>query len=631
MLTLAIAEKFQLLQYAIILLIPLVIICFVLIRQQKFIQYDDSAFSDINFDIPISSCSLLKIYGILLLAVITWVMLTGSRGWVFLILIFLMYSVTILQIFAKKIIHTKTVLLELILTTTILVLTKIFSYPYYYGGTDVIAHSQIISSLISTSGSIPTELSSGYTNYLLYHIYVACTSLVSGLDIHTSVYIACAFPIILGIIFVYYLALYFSGSKRVSTIAALFYALTPIFLSYATGSMPRTMGTLAFVMVLYLLYHKTSLSLLSTSILTIIIVIYMTMVHHAQIPLFLLVVTLLCFIQILYRHQFTSAQKISILSIYSIPLLYYAYTYISNIIPIIKSNFFGTIESVEISETVEIVSEGFNSVVLITSVTSVIFLLLILFGLYYIISPVQNAKNTIILWPVILVLFLLYVPGIAESSALISSMEQIGRFRIVLAPLFAIVMGIGCVVLYNTSIHVSHSKKTATVLIVILCMALVITSPIIENSKDSDVFSDSIFGLEMNYFDTTDIQMLNMVQTNVRSGSNIYSDFISGRYLPSSTSYSYTNQSFYSYSKYGMNDLFHLQGHLIPEDVYIMFRSDRFQSEVGILIATSRGAYSTKTERITANDIDLVSTYNSNTYRTDMLYNNGASIICYSG
>ncbi len=125
--------------------------------------------------------------------------------------------------------------------------------------------------------------------------------------------------------------------------------------------------------------------------------------------------------------------------------------------------------------------------------------------------------------------------------------------------------------------------------------------------------------------------MLKMVQTNIQSGSNIYSDFVAGRYLPSSTSYSYINQASYSYSKYGMSDIFHLQGYLIPEDVYILFRSERFKSEVGLSIALSKGAYSTKTERITANDMDLVSNYNSNTYRTDMLYNNGASIICYSG
>lgn len=621
---LAISGNWLLLSYAVMLLIPVIMVSIIFLWKKQSLQISLPELADnCLFDFNIRAQTFCKIYVILLLLTLAWILFANSRDWLFLLLIVLMYSVSIVQLFSKTL-KSKWVVLQLTLTSLIVVLTKQFCYYYYYNTGDSIGHALYVLMYIRSGGIPTTDLISGYAEFFQFHIESAITALLTGVAPISATYIAAVIPIIVGVVFVYYIALSLTNSERTAAIASLCYLLTPVVLNYACRSAPRTMATLAFLIILYFFLQRKEWSSLKVWGCTALFALYMIMVHHAQLPLIIAVMTgIILSYWICYR-QLSKNQIGVVILFYLIPFIYYIYTYLGIMIGILNRQFFGVFGSVELTETSEIVSETVQLSTYLNLSAGIFMLVTILFGIFYLIQPQNIHKKAIIFLPLTLILFPIFIPGVADASALLSSMEQITRLQIVLAPVFAVVMGIGSIILFNLINTMTKSRKTAVIFLIIFLLLFVISSAVIYNSKDSTPFENTELS-EKKYFNEDEIAMYTNINTYVLPTSEIYSEYSVSRYFPTSASYQYMDMAYYTFPL-GMHTLFTSE----PEyrvDTYVIFREQEYFNR-GLTIKIGKGAYAAKAERVYFDD-ESNTYFQKNTFNFESVYNNGASKLLY--
>lgn len=622
MVLLAVSGNWLLLSYAVMLLIPVIIVSIIFLRKKHSLQKSlPELAEDCLFDFNIRAETFCKIYAILLLLTLSWLLFADSRDWIFLVLIVLMYGVSIVQLFSKTL-KSRWVVAQLTITSLIFVLTKQFCYYYYYNTGDSIVHARYTFAYIWGEGMPASDLIGGYSEFVQFHIESALTALLTGVAPISATYIAAALPIIIGVVFVYYIALSLTKSERTSAIASLCYLLTPVVFDYAYRSAPRTMATLAFLIILYLFLQRKEWASWKVWSCTSLFALYMIMVHHAQLPLIMAVMTGIILSYWIYFRKFSKNQIGIMILFYLIPFIYYIYTYLGNIVRILNKQFFGVLSSVELTATSEIVSTSSNTTAYFNILSALFMLIIILFGIYYLIQPQNLQKKAIIFLPLTLVLFPIFLPGVAIASALLSSMEQMTRFQIVLAPIFAVIMGIGCVVMLSLIKTMTRSRKTAVIFLVIFLLLFMISSPVIYNGKDSTPFQNTELS-EKSYFNEDEIAMYTNINEYLPTGSNIYSEHSVSRYFPTTASYQYMDMAYYTFPL-GMRTLFTVE----PEyqaDTYVIFREDEYLSR-SLDILIGKGADASIIERVYF-DEESYEYFQKNTLSSETVYDNGASIL----
>ena len=203
----------------------------------------------------------------------------------------------------------KSVLVQIVTTTLILVLTHQFCYPYFYNSGDSIVHALFTTAIMSYGGLPPAELLPGYQNHYLFHTGSAITAFLTGIQSIHATYLTAAIPIIIcGGVFVYLLANVLTKSNKAAVLSASCYLLTPIVLIYAVNSAPRTLATLAFLMLLYFFFRSRGNKSVVIVFLSVITAIYMILVHHAQHIFFLIIFTAILVFYWFFNHKFSRTQ-----------------------------------------------------------------------------------------------------------------------------------------------------------------------------------------------------------------------------------------------------------------------------------------------------------------------------------
>ena len=605
---------------AAIILVSLIIVSIILILQKKNIQNPQILTSDVSLDTKIAPSFLFRIYGILFFAAIAWLLYSQSRDLVLLILIVLLYSVTIVQIFAKPLIKGKYILLELILTSALFEFSKIFCHAYYFGTVDIMPHSQMVAALLAGGGVVPLEIGWSYTYFNLLHISIAENSLLSGLDIYAASYAATTIPILISVIFVYYISRYFTKSERISAVSAFFYLMIPGTLTYATEIMPMVLATMTFITFLYLFFQKgDKMPVITTWILGGILIGYMTLVHHMTIPLVFLVMVLIIVSCYFHNKSLTRDQKGLLILFFGIPIIYWLYTYLSMAIAVLNTRLLSQIEIGEMGSAVNISAEYLPY--LLTIIVSSIMLVLILFGLYHLVSGKNRKLNILLLVPVALIFLVLFPNGIADISQLISVMLQVVRLRLVLGPIFAIIMGIGCVVIIHLLQKKISRKNIPVIIMIVVCILLVILSPVLSNAKDADIFYDSNLG-GSTYFTEDDLELLSAIQAFIPYGSELYSDHRLGLYYSNNPNMQYYNLSYYG-RPIGTLALFTEDLRDADMYPYVVFRHEMYDDGY---LAVRYAAGDGKVIPVKP-QIDYTNTLNKNLNDYLMIYENGLSSV----
>ena len=442
------------------------------------------------------------------------------------------------------------------------------------------------------------------------HISVAISSLISSLSPYMSLWTAVSIPLGITAIFIYYLAYSLTDSKRVALLSLFFYLVTPITLDYFPSAAPRTLATASFVIILYLsISRRDEKEIVRTWLLGFIFMIYMYLVHHAQLILIYTVFFILFISTIFLQKKMSISQKglVALICLIPVILLPYLVPWLKKLVGIVESNVFGTIDStlntepenqtpgiieptpgiieptpgvisfVEKLLTTEVQSQTFDIFNVINLSPAILMLIVILFGLFFLVHPINQKARISILWPISLLLFAVFIPGVADAFTIIAHMEQIGRLQIVLAPIFAIVMAIGCLVLGYICCNKSH-QKIGTTVVIVFCILLVLASPILSNSRDSDVFEaldNPKLGQSVNYFTEQEIYAFQHIETTVQPGSGILSDYAATRYFTTSKVAADVGRPHYTFPS-GTLETFTENDYNIGDGRYFVFRENTY-------------------------------------------------------
>lgn len=207
---------------------------------------------------------------------------------------------------------------------------------------------------------------------------------------------------------------------------------------------------------------------------------------------------------------------------------------------------------------------------------------------------------------------------------LIPGMSGLGiyRWRMVLIIFFALLMALGAAYFITTMANRHPNKKRlGTAVMLVVCICIAVTSPVLLNSWDNDVqYTDAFTPKEYFYVDS-DLSLFNYMSENIESGSTIYSD-------REHTKYSYHDSTssiyypYYSFS-YQMMPMFEEIGAEINTQ-YLIFPEAKYQrTGIWILIGPESRALVTESKETT--DI-----FNTNTYRYSTIYNNGDTMNYFS-
>lgn len=621
-LVLIILERIDLISKAGVILFPLIIISAVLIYNKKTLACSKTISSH-----SFSPNTLTKLFFIVTSLEIIWLLL-GNRDIIQLGLLFVMYLLIILQIFSKKV-RPVLLLVEIMLTTAILVLPQLYVAGYFYGDTDLIAHSNV-ATIISSYGGLPEEMFGAYQFFCLYHILTSVASQLISFASNDALYLVSTVAVIGSIPVVYLIARHFTKSSGISMLVAFFYSTMPMILGALLVPAPRVMASMAFFIALYFLFTATKKTLFRFVFLTMLVVTYMTGVHHAQIMLIFAVLALLCLGSLLYCKKL-SPGNISIFAvIILLPIVWQVYEYLGTVVRSLETRLFGQLDSGAITDTIlESRVFEFDWYSLLVSLSSGVMAVLIFAGLYFLLTKLQRPKKICILFPLLLVLFVFFVPGVADVVPTITQAFQLYRFRILLTLFFALAMAIGCYVL----IHLSKEQKkqiTSLSIVIVLCGLFAFSSAIVSYSNTSDVHyalglvtadnhyteaDEAVFAMTSEYFDAGSTTIYTNREyyfhyKHIYSGGDNYG-------LPTKLT-AYQGKNFYTVFKEPVYDM--------SQYPYILLPYQRYK-DIGIRLFAGWGDYVEGSSEIITYSSDTWSMFQRNIWKYLKMYDNGEDFI----
>ncbi|HJJ48972.1 MAG TPA: hypothetical protein O0X39_08320 [Methanocorpusculum sp.] len=640
-------------------LIALVVISvFLILNRKKIFNTDNCLCQELKLNTSvITSSILIKLFWIVFSITFLWILLTSEFNLLFLILLVILYILFILQIFIRstdgKNIYPGFLVFELVMLFGLHVFSTVFSHPYYDGWTDIPIHLAWIQSIIN-DGAV-TNLLGGYENFCLFHIETAEGAIVSGMPAYTSMYLTATPLMLISTVFVYGIARRLTNSAQFGVLAAFFYVMIPQVIWYAIYPMPRMHATIAFLLVLFLFYLSGKKIDVPVLILAILSIVYMNLVHNAQVLIIVLMMTGFILLYFLYRHKLTITRIGITAAFYIISLIglnrgAYNFEWMNSILtkvmdklPLPVSS--GAAAEAAVQQNV-ILAPGETGIETIretifqifgSAQVRIIFEILIAFilitGVYHLLSPKLADKKIAVFGLICGILAVIFIPGVFDSIEYIVGMDlELDRIRLLLASFFAIVLAAGALIAGNlVSGHFQQKircndkecnkiestpdtcrlKKygnSGVIAVMVLCVLMVIISPVLTESADNSAFDKTSIAIT-HYFTDENTAAFSMIETFIPQKTKIHSDYDVQRYY----------QLGQQYTKYGIpvypvgniiDDLFNKEIKITSSGYkYILLRNDAYsRSGSGILKENA--------ER-----------FRKNTANTSVIYNNKGTIL----
>ena len=515
-------------------LIPLIGISVVLIVNKKFSCDDSVALFNISF-------KRLRNIHLIIFALTIICLGFGHDGWVYLALMFVQYCLLLAQLFAKDQ-NAKWIVAGVMLTTSILVLPQMLIPAYYCGDGDLLFHAGYAKTIIDM-GTVATGYGGVYESFNAYHILIAAFAEATGLAINISLYLVSVAAVLFSIPIVYALAKFFTKSERIAAFAAFFYALLPMVLDSMLIPAPRVMASMAFFLIVYMLFRHLAAYRLRALILSATLICYMVLVHHAQLIFIAAVTAGLLFGVLLYAKKLNWKMIVGGLVVLAVPVYVLVTRHGDSFASIIQNRLLGQIAGgnlgdISIGSATDVEGtflEEFLSIDFTYSLqllSSSIMIILIFAGLYALFRNITVRNKICVILPLALVTFVIFVPGVLDVFPALCQSFQIYRFRFVLSLFFAIMMAIGCVVLLNFSTE-KKKKIITTMPIIILCIIIITSSAFIANSRTNEVFCGILGGYNEPHLNDETVSLFELMINVVPyhdSTSKLYSDYESARY-----------------------------------------------------------------------------------------------------
>lgn len=575
---------------SLLIFIPLILTCIFLIVKKN-LRLDNN-----KYILNINSNNLTKVVFIFISLQFITSLLVGFTSPLFLVLTVAVYIVIFFQILAKAPIS-GVVLAEIFITTLILILSQQLGVALWYGDGDLIGH-YTCGAHIAEMGEVSQEFYADYVDgvwkeygiFCLYHILISIGILLFGLVPNVSLYLVSITAILISLFFVYRLTRYFFNSSQAALLAALFYSIMPCMLTAFLTPAPRVMVSAAFLIVLYIAFTLYPRYKKESCIILLILLCYMALVHHAQHLFILATLSLLILGVILYYWGDIRRRILPLIVVAFISLITLLIGYGGTLTSILKDRLFKYIPTDDtpiqmitsnpttrttISQTV---SDG--SEVILSSEPNTLFQTLIyvlpvsimmvfcLIGIYYAVTKALHVKKIGILIPFLLVLFIPFLPGLLDINIIISKSLQLYRLRTLIAPIFAIVLGVGLnLFLTNFKVREGYISKYLTLVLTILMIVGFVT---VSGLNDNNIMTN---GTEISpaLFNMGEIALINIAPV-IPHMDGCYSDWETGILLFRTT---YSNiENLYSNQ---LLKLFTIKNYTVSDQLkYIVLRNDRY-------------------------------------------------------
>lgn len=631
-LVLIIISRYDLLSKSALILLSVSFASILVIVAQHHKLYNNVSLSHVVDNLPTTHNSnnnnrLVKLYFTLFIFAISLFLLIGERSYIYLICVIILFFIILIQIFSKFHEKNRIIIIELICLCIFTISTKYISYGYYFHSSDILATANLVATVLSTSGIGYQGIDYTYAQFPLYPIILSIGSLLSSLSVYDFIHLSTLFAgLLVRLPLIYIIAKLITKSEGIANLSIFIYVLIPIVLDNIIDGVARVFITSILIIIAYLFVKKwdKSNNTFQAIILCIIGVLFITLGHCVQIFLALFILSIGLLILVVQNYKFLR-EFVGLLGVcYLIPILYFLYQSLRLFKGVILTKLVGfDAVNIIIDDNLLIVNENAYFYNTLCSVSLAIFSLV---ALYYLLS----GKKSIILinMAIIAMLFIVFfLPGIADISTYIVTSLEIERIRDILSPLFAIISAIGCVVIiYSVDklIQLKSKISIGKVGVIFLCIILVISTPILIQSRDTPIFSSNSGLYDNTYFYSSDLSMFNTINTYLHSGAMITSDYYSERYVPYKAEYGRLNIKYYLLGnsiQYFFENTSTLSDHY-DLGTYIIFREKSYV-DGGLVIRSLEND-----ERIKIYNTESSNKYSiKNSYYLNNIYNNGAGSI----
>jgi len=499
----------------------------------------------------------------------------GSRWDLLMVLI--LYAIILIQILSNRL-SPAVVLLEIMFT----LVTTIYSYTLrpalYFGMTDIMPHSYISTITYLSEHVVPHDLGH-YVYFPLYHVFIAISSHILGLDISTSLFIVTGLVFSSTVFFLYYIVNTIFRNKQLSLLVALVYAMNADVVYYGTYMVTRSMAYVGFLILLFLIYSlrnpRTDARYVivrpgAKRLCVVVAVTFILLVHQISTPIIIILLGLLIIFELFVqdKNHVSTVTLLVPLTLFVSYWIFIAHSFISELLPRTDPSLY---QNIVITDAVYYLGLSF----LVNHINTVITVFFALTGAIYLIWK-QQPIYSIAFGILGLLSVSLNVPSVLTMVFQLVAVLGIDRFALLLLPFLAVVMGFG-IYIFSRYLSTKVRPGLTGVLLVTLVVLFGIGSLGLVKADEVD---------ELRYtrdsFNQNEIVGFDHILRTVPSGSVLYSDYYTGR--------------FFDRWKFSLSErlgLSYYDSHWLNGDLetsagkgYIIFPTDQFQRN-GLLFGKS--------------------------------------------
>lgn len=543
--------------------IPAILSCLFIL----FIYKKDVSLHDIDIFPSLSTKSLTYLFGIFYISSLVVLLLSqGSRPLCYFVLILGLYLSVFLQIFSKNV-NPPLILAESILIAGNLIFSVTLNYDFYVGTTDILSHIFLTKVTAMTGKTIATSLSD-YGYFPLYHVFIAEASELLNISIKNSLFLVTAPVYAITIIFLYYLFNYITNNRQISLLSCVLFSASSVVLYYGVNVITRTMAFIMFVVLLYLIYSVNfKKDKLSLKILSVIVAVFLTLVHSVSLPQLIILMILLLASEYMIGNDSYISKPFFILFnvIFTSYWFFEAYIFVQrSLAPRLQSQFLDSI--VLTAGGTEVLQESLIN--LAGLLDKSIFLFFALIGIGFLLKNYKkNYASVLGLFALLTLIF--YIPNPLNTIWQLKVLFRVDRFMLFVSPFMAFAMGYGLYIFWNYMGKYSP-KKLNPALVVILLFSTFILVSLVFSIGDSDFLGSEA---KHEYFTSEELSGFEHVSKYVPVNSSIYTDYYSSRFffvpfIPSKSA----EMNLSSYNNYRIGDVNKIPGY----KGYVVLRTKEF-------------------------------------------------------
>ncbi len=482
------------------------------LADQGFVSFESSDHKKFNIFLVFILFYLLSIISLLVVP---------YRPWYYFVFIAALFSLIFFQIIHNN--SSSLILTEILFTSLNLIYGVTLKYPLFFGATDTIPHLYLSKIMFLSGHIIIPELDIFYTNYPLYHIFIAISTLFSGLPLKISYFIVIAIPFAFVLLLLYKLFFILSENTTVTLIGCLLYATSSVVVEYSQYVVTRVFAYIGFIILIYSFYKIIkSPPHLRTSIYCIILLDSLFLVFVHQVSLYQIIFLLFLFFVI---EKIIEDKKIInlkyMLFLITVFIGYQLFSQGGFFSTLIKTRFNSLIN--ENIATVRSSIQNINEYGFLTShVGLAIIAFFIFFGIGYTLWTYKS-KHLSVIGLFTLVTLIFFLPNPVVMSTIITVYFRADRITLLIAPFMAFIAAIGLYVLLNCFLEKQMKRNYIIALfltIIFIFSFASIALPIASDSQDFWWYHDQ----RDDYFNNEELQSFNFINYYVPVGSNVLSD-----------------------------------------------------------------------------------------------------------